>query len=129
NGSKLVWLHNLDEALAEARRENKLVFVDFTGMLCTNCKLNERNVFTRPEVDAAFAPHVLLKLYTDFVPEGVDQKPDAAGALQLRNQRFETSALPLYALVRPTGDGYEILRKDEQGLISDVPGFVEFLKP
>jgi len=129
NGSKLVWSHNLDEALAQARRENKLVFVDFTGMLCTNCKLNERNVFPRPEVEAAFGQHVLLKLYTDFTPEGLEQKPDAQGAMQLRNERFETSALPLYALVRPTNDGFEIVGKYEEGLINDVPGFVQFLKP
>lgn len=75
----------------------------------------------------ALSKHVLLRLYADRVPAGIAQEPDAAGTVELRLEKFATSALPLYALVRPAGDGFEVVRKDEQGLISDVPAFVRFL--
>lgn len=127
NSTQLVWHSKLQDALSQAEREKKLVFVDFTGMLCTNCKLNERNVFTRPDVQAGLGKHVLLKLYTDFVPAGISQQPSAEEALKLRNEVFQTGALPLYALIRPKGNDFEILRKDEQGLIDDVPAFLRFL--
>lgn len=125
--TQLVWKSSLDAALRDAEREKKLVFIDFTGMLCTNCKLNERNVFTRGDVQAALNKHVLLKLYTDYVPAGVEQAPGAEEALKLRNEVFKTGALPLYAVVRPKGDTFDIVRVDNQGLIDDVPAFIKFL--
>ena len=73
----------------------------------------------------AFSKHVLLKLYTDTVPRGIEQTPDAKGAVELRGDRFGSEALPLYALLRPTGKSFEIVWKDEQGLISDVPAFIK----
>jgi thiol:disulfide interchange protein DsbD len=130
-GTTLVWEHDLSKALSRASQEKKLVFLDFTGTACTNCKLNEGDAFRRPEVKEAFARHVLLKLYTDTVPAGIDQNPNAAEAVQLRNQTFQSGALPLYALLRPTENGkFEIVGRfgdDDNGLIEDVPAFVKFL--
>jgi hypothetical protein len=94
-----------------------------------NCSKNENSVFSRPEVKAAFARHVLLRLYADRVPAGIVQEPDPAGAVELREKVFKTEALPTYALVRPTGDSFEIVRIDKQGLIRDVPAFIQFLTP
>src|SRR5262249_28435904 len=54
---------------AQARREDKLLFIDFTGVNCTNCRYNEGNVFPRPEVQAELAKFVRVRLYTDQVPE------------------------------------------------------------
>ncbi|MBY0229871.1 MAG: thioredoxin family protein, partial [Gemmataceae bacterium] len=99
---KGAWMSDLDAALAQARNQNKLVFLDITGVNCTNCKLNERNIFPRPEVQKAFEKHVLLKLYTDTVPAGTNQNPTAPGAIVLRTEKFQSEALPLYALLRPT---------------------------
>lgn len=129
NGPALVWHHDLDEALAQSKKDGKLLFLDFTGTLCTNCKLNERSVFPRPEVVEAFSRLTLLKLYTDTVPAGTNQKPDASGALTLRETTFKSAALPLYAILRPAGDRFEIVRTYDEGVINDVPRFVEFLRP
>lgn len=126
-GHALAWHHNLDEALAAARKDNRQVFVDFTGTLCTNCKLNERKVFPRPEVVEALSKRTLLKLYTDTVPAGTNQLPNATGALAMRNSRFQSSALPLYAIVQPTADGFDIVRQYDEGVINDVPRFVRFI--
>ena len=51
-----------------ALAEKKLVFVDFTGETCTNCKLNEKNVFPKPEVKDLLKKYTLVQLFTDKVP-------------------------------------------------------------
>ena len=53
------------EALDRARREGKLVFVNFTGYACTNCHWMKANMFTRPEIAGALRNFVLVELYTD----------------------------------------------------------------
>ena len=46
-----VWTGNLEYAISDAREhvkrtgQPKLIFVDFTGKSCTNCKMNERACF------------------------------------------------------------------------------------
>ena len=42
--------------------------IDFTGEVCTNCSLNENNVFSKAEIQKLFKPYVLVKLYCDTVP-------------------------------------------------------------
>jgi len=39
-----------------ARRERKLVLVNFTGYACTNCHWMKANMFPRPEITAAQSP-------------------------------------------------------------------------
>src|SRR5256885_3449540 len=46
----LPWRHTLRQGLDEALKDKKLVFVDFTGVTCLNCKINEKTVFTKPSV-------------------------------------------------------------------------------
>jgi thiol:disulfide interchange protein len=67
-GDKLAWHEDFQSALAEARRENKLLFVDFTGYACSNCRLMETGVFVRPEVQSSLNQFVRVKLYIDGGP-------------------------------------------------------------
>ena len=124
------WNTKLAVALEQAKKESRLVFIDFTGTLCTNCKLNERFAFPRPEIQDAMNKYVLLKLYTDKTPAGSEQDPSEAASLELRNTRFKTKALPHYALLEPVGDDFRIVRAYDGNLIQ-TPGerkaFVEFL--
>ena len=53
------------EALAKARAENKLVFVNFTGNACTNCHWMKANMFPRPEIAPLMKDFVLVDLYAD----------------------------------------------------------------
>ena len=53
------------EALNQARAENKLVLVTFTGYACTNCQWMNANMFPRPEIADAAKDLVLVELYTD----------------------------------------------------------------
>jgi thiol:disulfide interchange protein len=94
SGTKLVWLKNqYREALDQARREGKLVFVNFTGYACANCHWMEANMFPRPEIAAALKNFVLVELYTD----GTDQESAKNAAFE--NARFQTIATPFYAIL------------------------------
>ncbi len=95
-GESLVWMKNdLPGALDKARRENKLVFVNFTGYACTNCHWMKANMFPRPEIQAALKDFVLVELYTD----GTDAASEANQKLQ--DSKFQTIAIPFYAILDP----------------------------
>ena len=64
-GERLAWLDDYDAALAQAKREGKPLFVDFTGKFCTSCRDMESNMFPRPEVEERMKRFVLVRLYTD----------------------------------------------------------------
>ena len=52
--SALAWMKDhYRGALDRARREGKLVFVNFTGYACANCHWMKANMFPRPEIAAA----------------------------------------------------------------------------
>src|SRR5437870_5683295 len=59
----LEWTGNLKQAIDEARAYRqrtggrKLVFIDFTGEICTNCKFNEETIFSKPEFKELFQPY------------------------------------------------------------------------
>jgi len=92
----LVWMKNqYREALDRARREHKLVLVNFTGYACTNCHWMKANMFTRPEIAGALKNLVLVEMYTD----GEDQASPLNQQLELT--RFKTTAIPYYALLDP----------------------------
>jgi len=91
-----VWLKNqYREALAKAKTENKMVFVNFTGYACTNCHWMKANMFPRPEIAALMKDFVLVDLYTDGTDSVSEQNQ------QLEEKRFGTVAIPFYAILDP----------------------------
>ncbi len=93
---RLSWMKNdLPGALAKARAEGRLVFVNFTGYACTNCHWMKANMFPRAEISQALGKFVLLELYTDGT--------DAASAQnqQYQESKFGTVAIPFYAIIDP----------------------------
>ncbi len=91
-----VWMKNqYKEALAQARAENKLVFINFTGYACTNCHWMKANMFPRPEITGLLKDFVLVDLYTDGTDAASEQNQ------QLEEKRFGTVAIPFYAIVDP----------------------------
>ena len=83
----LVWMKNqYREALARARAEGKLVFVNFTGYACANCHWMKANMFTRPEIAAAMKNFVLVELYADGTDAGFRRQPEA-GVGEISNRR------------------------------------------
>lgn len=115
----------------------RLIFVDFTGVTCTNCRLNERNVFPRPEVKALFAQYTLVQLYTDTVPAAMYPTPPDKSAREAEasaNQAYQKAAfgtiqLPLYVILEPQANGdVKTVGVYDEGKINDVAAFVEFLR-
>ena len=113
------WLLNdYAGALTAARASGKLVFVDFTGYTCTNCRWMEANIFNRPDVGAELGQFVLARLYTDG--EGAVYEQQQA----FQETTFGTVALPLYAVVDPDGK----VRGTFSGLTRNPAEFIAFLK-
>ncbi|WP_158267071.1 thioredoxin family protein [Chitinophaga niastensis] len=67
------FLHNLDEALAKAKVEDKLVFVDFYTSWCGPCKALSNEVFPLAEVGSFFnARFINCKIQCDDKGVGVE---------------------------------------------------------
>jgi thiol:disulfide interchange protein len=87
--------NDLEGALRQARTENKLVLINFTGYACTNCHWMKANIFPRPEIQAALKGIVIVDLYTD----GTDA--DSEKNQKLEETRFNTVSIPFYAILDP----------------------------
>lgn len=122
NNSKSVelkWLTNdFEGALKQAKAENKLIFVDFTGYTCTNCRWMEANVFPKREVEAELAKFVRVKLFTDGEGEIYERQQ------QMEQQLFGTVALPFYAIFDKHGKPLSSFA----GLTRNTNELVDFLK-
>lgn len=90
------WLTDLDVAKKLASETNKPIFIDFTGFACVNCRLMEKEVFTKSAVQEVFERFVLVQLYTDKKTEPyITNQQIMAG--------YGTVANPLYVLLKPDG--------------------------
>jgi thiol:disulfide interchange protein DsbD len=146
---ELAWSGNLKKVIDKARADYEktgkpqLVFVDFTGETCTNCKINERNVFSKSDIRRELQRYQLVQLYTDKVPNKFysdavrsqlgskteRQRDDAATNLRFQREAFGTEQLPLYVILRPERDGkITVLNKYKEGKINNDAEFAEFLK-
>ncbi len=124
------------EKAAGRGQERGLIFIDFTGLTCTNCTLNENNVFPLPAVSELLRKYALVKLYTDEVPAHYYTSPptrelrnaEARANQNFQDSRFGTLQLPLYVILDPQADGRVLVRGVyDEGKINAVPRFVEFL--
>ncbi|HLN03166.1 MAG TPA: cytochrome c biogenesis protein CcdA [Bryobacteraceae bacterium] len=92
----LTWMKNqFSEAREKARREGKLVFVNFTGYACTNCHWMKANMFTRADIRSAMQGFVLVDLYTDGTDEASRLNQE------FEEKTFGTIAIPYYAIFDP----------------------------
>ncbi|MEE9383935.1 MAG: thioredoxin family protein [Nannocystaceae bacterium] len=95
----LAWLKDdIPGGMAKARGENKPVFVDFTGYTCTNCRYMEMSMFPRAEIRSKLEQMVLVTAYTDCEEQVCDDQR------QMQVQRYDTAALPFYAIMNPHDD-------------------------
>ena len=85
-------------ATAQAAQQNRPLFIDFTGHQCANCRWMETSMFTRPQVRTALEGMVRVAAITD----GAGEVHRAQNRLKL--ERFQTAALPVYAIVNPHTD-------------------------
>ncbi len=118
-GSEAAWIVNdLPAAQAKAASDNKLIFIDFTGYTCTNCRWMEANIFPKKEVAAELENFVLVKLFTDGEGEIYERHQ------QMEQEMFGTVALPYYAVIDAKGKPVSSF----PGLTRNVQEFTDFLK-
>ena len=62
----IIAFHNYDEGLAYAKKVNKPVMIDFTGVTCVNCRRMEEKVWSKPEILSILKEEVIMiSLYVD----------------------------------------------------------------
>lgn len=83
------WRDDLEAAQEQARRENRLVLLEFDAVGCGYCRQMDGEVFSRPEV---------LPLLEDFIPVRLDMNRDRANA-----RRFRVEAVPAILVLSPSG--------------------------
>ncbi len=135
-GETLSWSTDLKATIDQAVKEKRLVFVDFTGVNCSNCKLNEKNVFPKPEIQQALQKYARVQLYADFLPpEAYLVPPDrekreleASANLNFQEKAFGTVARPTYVILDPRPDGTIRVVGKREGAINDTADFAEFLR-
>ena len=126
---------SIDEALVEAKKVGKPVFVDISGLACVNCREMEQRVWSDPQVLQLLRDEfVIAVLYTDDkekLPESewvttkngkVLKDRGRVNAYYVR-ERFDVSAQPNYVILDPQGNQITPIR----GYNLDIDGFVEFL--
>ena len=112
------WHESLEDALAEAKKENRPVFVDFTGVTCTNCRWMEKNIFVKNDVSNLLDKYVGAQIWTD-------KRDEASRAnRKMQEERFGTTALPYYVLLSPDNEVID----DFDGLTRSSEKFKMFLQ-
>ena len=108
-GHKINWRGDLGQAQAEAKARDRLLWIQFTGPWCVNCRRMERSAF----ID----PRTVVESADRFVP------------VKLRSDEFENltsslglTMLPATVIIRPNG---EVVDKFEG--YADPDAFVGFL--
>jgi thiol:disulfide interchange protein DsbD len=120
--AKTEWIESYDLALEKARAENKPVFLNFTGVTCTNCRWMEMNMFPDPQVKKELDRFVVAELFTDReTPE--HQAADEKNGQRMATQ-FKSAALPLYAIIAPDEKTLAVF----QSLTRDRQEFIGFLQ-
>ena len=107
----LDWQTDVPKALAQAKTDNKLVFMDFTGSdWCIWCKKMDEDTFAKPEF-ADYAKKNLVLVQLDF-PNGKTQSDDLKKANKALAEKFKVEGFPTLLALKPDGtvawrvDGY-----------------------
>lgn len=115
----LTWIVNdIDKGMKIAKEKNLPLFVDFTGYTCTNCRYMEGAVFPKEAVQERFKKMVLVSAYTDCEQQVCETQRE------YQIKRFDTAALPFYAVIDPHRDAVLSVHPD---MSKNLDAFVAFL--
>jgi thiol:disulfide interchange protein len=107
--------HDLNEGVAEAKKQNKPILLDFTGWNCANCRKMEENVWNKPGVmELIRDKYILISLYTDdkhelkkpyapYTSKFDNNLKDTEGEMwtDLEATFFNKNSQPFYVLLSP----------------------------
>lgn len=111
------WIEDYESALTKSRETGLPMFIDFTGKTCTNCRLMEKTMFTRKDVQNIFNDMILVRLWTDFGEKKAFNQ-------ELQQRLVGSVALPFYAIVDPEEKVHAMFG----GLERDPEVFKRFLR-
>lgn len=124
------------QALEESKKQNKPIFVDFTGHACVNCRKMEEYVWAKPEVLKRLQnDFIIVSLYADerkVLPEnewytskrdGKVKKTIGEQNHDLQITKYNFSAQPQYLII----DGNEKQLSGPSFFDTDEQKFVDFL--
>ncbi len=89
------WTGSPHEGLAQAKAENKLVFIDMWATWCKNCIAMDKTTFEDEQVVARLEDYVKIKYQAQDT-----ESPPASDLLDL----FNIPGLPAYAILRPKAE-------------------------
>ena len=96
------WLTSVPDAMAQAKKENKLVLLDFTGSdWCPPCKLMDADIFSKSEFTDYAKKNVVLVL-VDF-PEKNTQLAELKDANDALQNKYEVEGFPTLIVLMPDG--------------------------
>jgi thiol:disulfide interchange protein DsbD len=135
----MVTYFDYDEALAVAKRENKPLMLDFTGVNCVNCRKMEGQVWSDPAVMKKLKEDfILVSLYVDvhnidlpepehYYSEALSQQVETLGDknADLQVKRFGANTQPYYFFV--DGKGNQLV-DEGYGYDPDVRKFLGLLE-
>ncbi len=128
-----------EAGLAAAKQAEKPVFLDFTGLGCTNCRKMEANVWSDPQVlDKLKNDFVKISLFVDDrtrLPESEQFVSDALGRERtiktvgqkwsvFQAERYNINTQPYYLIL----DHDEDMLADPYGYDPSIPKFINFLE-
>jgi thioredoxin-related protein len=123
------WTTDYKDALAQAKQQNKLVLLDFTGSdWCGYCKLLDKEVFTDSSFKN-FASKNFLSVTVDF-PHGTKLSDALTQQNDQLQQQFKIDGFPTLIVVDP--DGKELGRmtgydpgSGPKAVISQLQGYIK----
>ena len=117
---------DFEEAVEEATKLNKPIFVDVTGHACNNCREMETMVWSHDEVLPMLKDDfVICALYVDDMTKVEGGKRLGSINSKFAQDRWGVNAQPGYVLLSPDG---ETVLAGPRGYNTDIEGFVSFLK-
>jgi thiol:disulfide interchange protein DsbD len=94
---------DFEKAFNFAVEEDKPLFLDFTGVNCTNCRFMEDGTMSRPQIEERLGRFVRIQLFTDAVPlpDKVEAERLRQFNAQLQESWFGDVTLPSYVVIPP----------------------------
>jgi len=102
SAADLNWLTDVPKAEAQAKTENKLVLLDFTGSdWCIWCKKLDEDTFSKPEF-AGYAKTNLVLVQLDF-PDKKPQSDELKTANAALAKKYNIEGFPTLIALKPDG--------------------------
>ena len=117
---------DFEEAVADAKKQNKPIFVDVSGLACNNCREMETMVWSHSSILPMLQnDFVICALYVDDNTKVEDGKRLGSINSKFAQDRWGVNAQPGYILLSPDG---ETVLAGPRGYDTNIDGFIKFLE-